>query len=242
MKTTLTPTVDWYAYAKKYDLLLDYNPYYQEVHQQILQEVKKWEIPEGGVIADIGAGTGNYSVAIARMLPHTKVFHIDNNNGMNALAARKANGIDNFEIHPISIEDVDFTPGFLKGLICINAIYTFPEPHANLRRMWDWLAPGGRVVFVDPGRIMNVFGWRLAISRHLIANYGWRKTLEIFKEAKAVGEQNAYIRTMQKNGTYWTHSHEAFCQAISDAGFEIDLATTCFRGDCDLVMGRKVVN
>ncbi len=232
-------TVNWHAYAEKYDLLLNYNPYYQEVHSGIIETVAQKSVPEGGVIADIGAGTGNYSVAIARRLPHARVLHIDNNNGMNARAARKAVGLTNFEIHPMGIEEVDFSPRYLQGLLCINAMYTFPEPQKVLRKMHQWLAPGAWVVFVDPGRIMNVFSWRLAISRYLLTRYGWRKTLEIFKEARAVGRQNAHIRAMQKNGAYWTHSHEAFCQAIAQAGFTIEQAETCFRGDCDLVVGKR---
>ena len=101
------------------------------------------------------------------------------------------------------------------------------------------MAPGAPVILVDPGRVMHVFSWKIAMAWHLIRTYGLQKTLEIFREAKAVAEQNAYIRTMQRNGSFWTHSHEEFCAAVIEAGFHIESHTICFRGNCDLVMARK---
>lgn len=234
--STTPITVDWMEYAQKYDMLLSYNPYYQEVLEAVLHAVKKWDIPFKGKIVDIGAGTGNYSVPIARLFPDAQILHIDNNKGMNARAAQKAIHLPNFEIIHQSIDQIDFKPASLHGLICINSVYTFNQPKEHLKRMHAWLAPGARAIFVDPGRIMNVFSWKVAISWHLLVQYGLSKTLAIFKEARSVAEQNEHIRAMQKNGTYWTHTHEEFCETVQQAGFRIEKATTCFRGDCDFVM------
>lgn len=236
MSTTM---VDWHAYATKYDLLLEYNPYYQEVFQRIHTILQKWEMNEGAKLADIGAGTGNYSVVMAELFPNSQILHIDNNKGMNARAAEKAKGLSNFEILNQSIEEVELAPNSLQGLLCINAIYTFPEPKQLLQRMYEWMEPGAKAILVDPGRIMNLFSWRLAIASHLVRNYGLRKTFKIFHEAKSVSKQNAYIRSMQQNGTYWTHTNDEFCGAVEQAGFEIEVSDTCFRGDCDFVVAVK---
>ena len=40
------PSVDWHAYAEKYDLLLSYNPYYQEVHALVLENIRSWDISD----------------------------------------------------------------------------------------------------------------------------------------------------------------------------------------------------
>lgn len=235
----LIPAVDWNAYAQKYDMLLAYNPYYQEAFQNIIATLKEWNIEKGGIVADLGAGTGNYSVEMARLFPDARIMHIDNNKTMNAQAAKKAVGLSNFEIMHCDIQQVELATQSLQGLLCINSLYTFPAPQAALQKMNKWLAPGARAVFLDPGRIMNITAWKLAISKYLLGTYGLKKTLHIFKESQVVGKQNAYIRAMQKNGSYWTHSHEGFCEAIREAGFQIEAASTCFRGECDLVLARK---
>lgn len=239
MTTITTPQVDWYAYAQKYDMLLAYNPFYQQLHQQVMAQIKQWTIRNGAVIADIGAGTGNYSVAVARLFPNAQVLHFDQDEGMNLMAAKKGADLGNLQIVEKPVEQSDFTENCLSGILCINALYTFPDPQQTLKKMYRWLEPGGYLALVDPGRIMNLWSWKLAISWRLLRAYGLNKTLEVFREAKTVSQQNAFIREMQKNGTYWTHSHEECCEAVRAAGFTIEKSALCFRGDCDMVIAKK---
>ena len=84
-----SPIVSWNTYAQKYDMLLSYNPYYQDLHQSVLQFARQWDIQAGDHIADIGAGTGNYSLSLAKMYPQAKILHIDNDEGMNEAAMIK---------------------------------------------------------------------------------------------------------------------------------------------------------
>jgi ubiquinone/menaquinone biosynthesis C-methylase UbiE len=231
--------IDWEAYARSYDMLLSYNPFYQELHRQVMDRVRNWTLPPGGDLVDLGAGTGNYSIPTAEMFPELNVWHIDNNRGMNAVARGKARNLKNFKILEQGIEETDFSANSLHGLLCINAIYTFPDPEAVLCRMHRWMKPGFRVILVDPGRVMKLFSWQVAIGRHLLKTYGLRKTIDIFKKAKVVSQQNKYIREMQKNKTYWTHTHEAFCTAVKAAGFQVESSALCFRGYCDMVVALK---
>ena len=55
--------------ARRYDLLCNYNPAYQDLNLHCLPTVKDWSLREGEVIADIGAGTGNLSIQIAKSDP-----------------------------------------------------------------------------------------------------------------------------------------------------------------------------
>ena len=236
-----TQAVSWNTYAQKYDMLLSFNPYYQRLHQAVLAKVRKWDIEKGDLIADVGAGTGNYSLSLARLFPQASVFHIDNDTGMNQAARkkRKQSGISNHTILETSIDKVQIAKGSLRALISIHALYAFPNPKEVLRNMYTWLQPGGEAVLVDAGRVINVMSWHMAISYHLVRTYGWKKTLEIFKEGREVSKQNAYIRNMQRNDTFWTHSHAEFCEAVKAAGFEILDSGTTFRGVSDWVVVRK---
>ena len=234
-------TVDWQLYAEKYDMLLSYNPFYQDLRNDILSQAYEWEIAEGDLIADVGAGTGNYSISLAKRFPRAQIIHIDNNVGMNERArGKKAEaGLSNIDILDQGIEEVRVQSNSFRALVSVHALYTFPDPELALANMYDWLEPGGMGILVDPGRIVNVINWQLAIGWHLVSNYGLKRTLQIFKEAKPVSEQNRIIREMQKRGELWTHSHDEFCEAVSSAGFQIVESRTCFRGLSDMVVVSK---
>ena len=233
--------VSWKTYAQTYDMLLSHNPFYQNVHDEVMQEVRKWKIGVNDFIADVGAGTGNYSLAIAEQFPHAKVFHIDSDGGMNARAAEKcrSKAIINHYILDQGIEAVQMEAESLKALVSIHALYTFPNPLKALEKMYDWLQPGGYAVLVDAGRMVNVRNWQLAIGWHLLRNHGLKKTFQIMREGKEVSQQNAYIRDMQRKGKFWMHSHEEFCTTVRQAGFEVLSSHITFRGVSDFVVARK---
>ncbi|MBR9920668.1 MAG: class I SAM-dependent methyltransferase [Bacteroidetes bacterium] len=235
---TKEKTVDWHLYAEKYDMLFSYNPFYQELYKEITKLTLEWDLKPGATIADIGAGTGNYSVTLAKQFPQASILHVDNNVEMNERARQKKedSGLENLKIIPKGIQEVRLPSESLDGLISVHALYTFPHPAKALKKMAAWLAPGGFGILVDPGRIVNVLDWQWAIGKKLIAQYGIRKTLEIFREAKPVSRQNRYIRQMQRQEKLWTHSTEEFCEAIKNAGFKILDFKTCFRGLSDLAV------
>ena len=234
-------TVSWNTYAQKYDMLLSYNPYYQQLHQTVLDATRSWDIQPGDQIADIGAGTGNYSLSLARLFHQAMIFHVDNDKGMNEAARikREQASIANHYILDQKIEDVNLPDESLKALVSIHALYTFPDPKGALRKMHDWLEPGGEAILVDAGRIINVLSWQLAIGWHLLRTLGWQKTRQLLREGREVSRQNAYIRQMQIDGTFWTHSHEEFCETVKEAGFEIIESGVTFRGCSDWVRARK---
>ena len=234
--------VNWNTYAQTYDMLLSYNPFYQQLHQEVMEHVSHWDIQSDDLLADVGAGTGNYSIALAQQFPQASVLHIDRDEGMNAVTAEKKSQaqLSNHQTLPFGIHEVNLEDESLKGLISIHALYTFPNPKRVIRDMYRWLEPGGYAVLVDAGRMLNILDWQVAIGWQLLRRYGFKKTVEVLKEGKEVSQQNAYIRDMQKKGTFWTHSHEEFCEAVEAAGFTLTHNTPTFRGYSDLVVVRKV--
>ena len=237
----MTVPVSWESYARKYDMLFDHNPFYQQIHRRVLAQAGRWEIRPGDLVADVGAGTGNYSLSLARRFPEATVLHIDNNEGMNARAMEKRDeaGISNLTLLPFGMEEVQIEPGSLRALVSIHALYTFPDPQQALEKMYGWLEPGGDAILVDAGRIVRVLDWQIALGTHLIRKHGLRKALAIFREGREVSRQNAFIRDMQRAGEFWTHSHEAFLGAVRKAGFDIIESGLTFRGVSDWVVARK---
>ena len=234
-------SLSWNTYADSYDMLIQYNPFYQKLHEEVIDEVKTWNIKKGDKIADIGAGTGNYSISMARLFPTASILHVDNDEGMNKQAYEKKRDqkLKNLQIIYQGIDEIEFQREELNGLISIHALYTFKDPLAVLRKMNNWLIPGSKVVLVNAGRMVNVLDWQLAIAWKMIQKAGLIKTIQILKEGKEVSRQNAYIRDMQKKGIFWTHSHLEFCETVEAAGFTILHSRDCFRGISDFVVAEK---
>jgi len=240
MKTTARLT-NWTRYAEKYDMLLAHNPFYQALHQQVLDFTAVWKIDRGDLIADLGAGTGNYSTALARQFPQAKVIHVDKDVGMNEVAQAKKLQFElpNLQLFTKDSKQLDFQKNSLKACLCIHFLYTLEDPEALLRKIYDWLMPNGYGIFVDPGRIVNVLNWQIAIGSRMLLQYGPWKTLRIIADSKTISQQNRKISQLQANGTYWTHSHEAFCAAVKNAGFKVLDAGITFRKISDWVVVTK---
>jgi len=238
---TKTQEVSWSTYARTYDMLLAYNPFYQALHQEVLALTKAWELPTGSVITDIGAGTGNYSIALAQQFPQAQVIHIDRDPGMCEVAVhkREALALHNLEIRNEGVETLFIAPESLHACTCIHALYTFPDPHAVLNTLYQGMVPGGLGILVDPGRPVKVWDWQWAIGSSMLKTYGLNKTLQVMREGKEVSRQNRKLSRMQAAGKLWMHSHAEFCEAVLDAGFELLEARTTFRGISDLVVVRK---
>jgi ubiquinone/menaquinone biosynthesis C-methylase UbiE len=237
----LQEIVNWNIYAQKYDMLLEYNPFHQQLHQEVMEVVQRWEIQVGDFLADIGAGTGSFSLSMASYIPRATILHIEKNEGMNAQAGKKKEerGLANHNILQSGIDGIQLDPASLKGLISIHALCTLPDPQKALRQMYEWLEPGGKAVLVNAGRMVNVMDWQLAIGWHIMRQHGIRKMLEILREGRDVIRQYAYIHDMQRKGVFWTHTHQEFCRDVQNAGFDINFSKICFRGTSDFVVAEK---
>lgn len=104
--------------------------------------------------ADIGAGDGVFSLALARRLrPGSRIYAVDRDRSAIASLGRLASAAA--EIIPVP---GDFTrplklPGTgvsrVSGLLFANALHFVAEPRVPLSHLLTWLRPGGRVVIIE---------------------------------------------------------------------------------------------
>ena len=234
-------SVDWERYASAYDLLAESNPAYQTLIEEVVGVVTRLGPRADAVIADLGAGSGNFSVPLAERNPHSLVVHVDAADAMNARARAKAarRALPNHRIEPCDAWAAPFRPGSLTVAVIVHALYALARPREYLARVFEWLEPGGFLVACDPGRVMNVLGWSLFLVRHSLAAHGLGHTISLLRGTRVAAVENRKIGREQRRGQYWTHDLREFRSAIERAGFEVLEAHVTYRGASDLVVARK---
>ena len=114
--------------------------------------------PSPGVWADIGAGNGTFTRALADLLgPTSRLFAVDREpSGVAALTRWAASSAPN-----VTVVRADFTraltfpgiePAALDGILLANALHFVREPGTVLARLVTHVRPGGRVVLVEYDR------------------------------------------------------------------------------------------
>lgn len=234
--------VDWTRYAEVYDLMATCNPAYRELTGTIAEIIRELKIPTGGLLADIGAGTGEYSIALARTRQDCRVVHVEPNEFMAGHAQLKQEraGLLNLRFQVRKAHELLFDPGTLDLCLCVHALYTMPNPRETLSWFHTWLKPGATLVLCDLGRTLDVRDWREFIVAHLVRERGWLRAMTTLWRGRQVARQNKQIASQQRCGAYWTHSPEELRLAVESAGFEVLQQQLCYRGFSDLVVARRL--
>jgi len=235
------PNVEWAEYAEAYDVMCGANPAYQDNLSVFREWLIGLDLQPNAQICDVGAGTGNYVVEMAKRFPQAVITHMDSDPIMNRTASKKyrAHGFKNINFDTCRVADAAIDVASLDLVVCVNALYSFPSAECAIKMFHHWLKPGGLAFLIDLGRPMDVGDWARFIVSSSVKNIGWLDTLSAFiKGRKAIG-QNRRIRHEQDCGRYWMHSTEGFGSLLRDAGFSIAHLGTCYRGVCDLAICRR---
>lgn len=105
-------------------------------------------------IADLGAGSGAYTLAAAKYVPIGKVYAVDINRGILPFIKAKvlAHGHHNIEV---VWGDIDRPAGTsvddasMDAVILANTFFQIENKNAALQEIQRILKPGGKVLFVD---------------------------------------------------------------------------------------------
>ncbi|HKU45361.1 MAG TPA: class I SAM-dependent methyltransferase, partial [Burkholderiales bacterium] len=107
-------------------------------------------LPPDAAVADIGAGTGYFSVRLARMLPKGKVYAADVETSMvQHLAARaKRDELANLVAVQSDMDDARL-PGKVDLALFVDVVHHISGRESYFRRLKESLKAGGRVAIVD---------------------------------------------------------------------------------------------
>lgn len=156
--------------------------------------------PGSGTWADLGAGSGTFTLALATLLgPQGRVYAVDKDpSALDELSAALDNAALGAHVTPLQHDfrrAHDFPP--LDGVLIANALHFVPpdEQAAVLRRVKSYLRPGGRLVVVDyDGR--SASAW----VPHPISQ---RRLAELFKAIGIDAPSMAGTRPSRYGGTLY---------------------------------------
>lgn len=110
-------------------------------------------VPEaGGMWADLGSGTGAFTLVLADLLgPNGRIISIDRDAG--ALREQEARMRERFPAVAVEYRTADFTRPLdvppLDGVVMANALHFHRDQLPIVRRIRDYLRPGGRLILVE---------------------------------------------------------------------------------------------
>ncbi len=132
------------------------------------------------VVADIGAGTGYFSLPMAKRVSEGRVLAVDIQQEMLDLLtarARKA-GLNNIEPILGAVDDPRLPPSRVDLVLMVDAYHEFSHPREMMRGIVRGLKPGGKVVLIE---------YRAEDPKVLIKPLHKMIEVQAIKEMKAVG-------------------------------------------------------
>jgi ubiquinone/menaquinone biosynthesis C-methylase UbiE len=146
---------DRHAVRARYDRLAAFIPFFDRIlflpKDSRRKAVSRLGLAAGDNVLDIGCGTGRSLSYLQKAVgPTGRVYGIDISPGMLRQARKSCdvNGWENVDL--VQCDAAEFAaPAPLNGVLFSLSYNTMPDHRAVLRRAWNQLAPGGRLVIMD---------------------------------------------------------------------------------------------
>ena len=109
-------------------------------------------IAPGSTVADVGAGSGYFTVRMARRVgAQGRVYANDLQPEMLAMLASRLQkeGVPNVTLVQGTVDDPKLPAGSIDLILLVDVYHEFSQPQIMLRRMREALKPGGRLVLLE---------------------------------------------------------------------------------------------
>ena len=168
--------VNWSEYSKTYDLLLEFNPAYQEIVEDFDSFLSTISPPKTAL--DIGSGTGNYSLALLKRYPDCSLDMVEPDESMASLAIDKTSLFPNVRMTKLPIKD--FQWGHYDLIIGVHSLYVIADYKSVLKNISNSIRESSGCAYLcNIGRPIDVSDWRKFIVKSIYKNHGLAKTLSL---------------------------------------------------------------
>jgi len=235
--TVSKASVSFDEYSKKYDMLLQYSPPYQEIGKFIIIELQKIYSPEAKFsVLDIGGGTGNFSKIVTDEFPNAIIHLLEPNDKMLAIAKHKLRDTKS-TYSKVSFQNFKNSNKY-DILLCVHALYLMPSSITLIPYFQKFMQQETRLIICDIGKVINVFDWTLFLFNENRRKHGLLKAIQIIKTASEIKKSNREIAKNQKNGQLWQHNLQGFKNYFEEY-YQIQTAFTCYRGCSNFLVCQK---
>lgn len=124
----------------------------RESEEEPSRAIEALDVRAGMTVADIGAGSGYYTVRLARKVGEGgRVYATDIQVGMLSLLQRRAKQEGLTNIQPVlgAADDPKLPPGSLDLALMVDVYHELSAPQAFVRRLREALKPEGRLVLIE---------------------------------------------------------------------------------------------
>ena len=131
--------------AVKFD---HYMKRYPELYDELADVVAQW-VDDGGLVVDVGCGSGLVSVAVLKRLPAVSVIGVEPSEDMRKVAlsnVSKANVVDRFSVVNGFSDELPFEEDSVDGVVSRYSLPYWSDPASSFAELFRVLRPGGVVI------------------------------------------------------------------------------------------------
>jgi len=191
--------------------------------------VRELHASTGSTIADIGCGSGQFSVVLGKVVgPSGRVFCVDVDSLKEARRNFQKNAVKNVIAVSGASDDPKLAPGSIDGVLIVNAYHEMEKSAEMLRHIHDALKPGGRLVICDNTPHRTASRPRESQTKnHVIAEATVAADLEVggFKDRKA------RLRVHRQSGL---RKPALADRCLTEVSLIFAMPYEMFRGPCDV--------
>lgn len=135
-----------------------------------VKNLRAFGLEENNIVADLGAGTGFYSIAAGKMAPRGKVYAIEINKDFLATIKSKVKGanLNNVEIIWGNIEKIGGTKigdGIVDAIIASNVLHQVENKNKFIGEIKRILKPKGKMLLIDWSANSAITAFKMAIPK-----------------------------------------------------------------------------
>jgi predicted methyltransferase len=122
----------------------------RDAWQRPHEVIQALALKPGAVVADIGAGTGYFTVRLARMVPKGRVYAVDTEPDMVKFLANRATreGLKNVTAVAAAPDDARL-PEKADVILLVDVFHHIADRERYFSKLRDSLKPGGRLAIID---------------------------------------------------------------------------------------------